>query len=354
MSQETMQWLNEMTLIGNTDKRGNAWHYRQSDQTAESNHYAGPIPTADVTRRLFHWTPAEGDVTSMYLGADDFEAVTDPSRKTIIRPRGTFGAADDGEILGIFKTGYNVHDYQTWLVDTVADILDSGLQIGSAGLLRGGAVAWVQCELDETVTTPEGVQFRPFLTAATSVDGSLSTTYQTGAQVVVCDNTLACAMGERTNRVKIRHSKNSTGKLADVRDALGIVHNVADEFAANVAALTQQEVTPQEWSKFLTVIAPVKGGEDDTKPSISRTLATARRAELDQLWNYDARVNLWKGTAFGVVQAVNTHAHHVQGVRGMARAERNMTRMVEGAWATLDSNTLQALATAKQLVGAAS
>ena len=27
MSQETSQWLNTRTLIGFTDKRGNAWHY---------------------------------------------------------------------------------------------------------------------------------------------------------------------------------------------------------------------------------------------------------------------------------------------------------------------------------------
>ena len=36
-----------------------------------------------------------------------------------------------------------------------------------------------------------GVEFRPFLTATTSLDGSIATTYQTGAQVAVCDNTLS-------------------------------------------------------------------------------------------------------------------------------------------------------------------
>lgn len=342
MSKETMQWLNTMTLIGNTDKRGNAWHYRASDQSAESNHYPTAIPVADVKRRLFHWTPAEGSVTSEYLGADDFHTVTDPTRKTIIRPAGTFGADDTGEILGIFKTGYQVHDYSSWLVDNVGTILDSGLMVGSAGLLKGGAVAWVQCELDDTVTTPEGVEFRPFLTAATSVDGSLSTTYQTGAQVVVCDNTLAAAMGSaaKDTRVKIRHSKRSLDRISDVRDALGIVHSVADAFADEVATLTRLEVTDRQWQAFLEAHAPITPG--DTK-SISKTLAEKRREELGTLYRHDLRVAPWQGTAFGVLQAVNTHAHHVQTVRGMERAERNMTRMVEGEWAKLDAATLATL-----------
>jgi len=35
MPKETFQWLNTMTLIGFTAKRGHAWHYRGSGQGAE-------------------------------------------------------------------------------------------------------------------------------------------------------------------------------------------------------------------------------------------------------------------------------------------------------------------------------
>lgn len=46
MSKETSTWLNTNVLIGFTDKRGHAWHYRAEDQTPEPNHYPGPIPSA--------------------------------------------------------------------------------------------------------------------------------------------------------------------------------------------------------------------------------------------------------------------------------------------------------------------
>ena len=59
MSQETLTWLNTQTLIGFTEKRGNAWHYREQNQDTEGNHYPGAIPIDDVLRRLFNFDVIE-------------------------------------------------------------------------------------------------------------------------------------------------------------------------------------------------------------------------------------------------------------------------------------------------------
>ncbi len=56
MSKESLQWLNTNTLIGCTDKRGTAWHWRAEEQSGQSNHYPGAIPVPDVQDRLFGWT----------------------------------------------------------------------------------------------------------------------------------------------------------------------------------------------------------------------------------------------------------------------------------------------------------
>src|SRR6478609_648312 len=74
MSRETMQHLNTQTLIGNTDARGNAWHYRADLQGGESNHYPQAIPVEDVRRRLFNWT-AESRRVAVEVPAD-FETMT--------------------------------------------------------------------------------------------------------------------------------------------------------------------------------------------------------------------------------------------------------------------------------------
>lgn len=332
MSKETANWLNTQTLIGYTDKRGKAWHYREAEQGDEPNHYPGPIPVEDVRRRLFDWTPEEAPLTVPYSGG----VIIDDTRKAIIRP-------DTGTVLGVFRPGYRVHGYDEWLVRNVETILDADLAVGSAGLLRGGAVAWVQVELEDTVSVA-GLEFRPFLTAATSLDGSLSTTYQTGAQVVVCDNTLSAAMNERgTNRLRIRHSSNSLDRLSDVRAALDVVHTVADDFGQQVDRLSHTEVTNDQWFDFLDRYAPLPA-EGEAAPA-TRTRATNRRNELSDMWFSDERVTPWTGTGYGVLAAVNTWLHHGQPIRGgRHRAERNMTRMVTGEWQDHDEDVLQHLA----------
>lgn len=333
MSRETDLWLNQNTLIGFTDKRGTAWHYRASLQGEEPNHYPQGIPVEDVHRRLFFWEPTEGSIETSYLTEGGVTRLVDPTRKAVIRP-------DTGEILGVFKQGFRIHEYKRWLVEHIETILDDDLSIGSAGLLKGGAVAWVQVEVPESCTTPEGVTFRPFLSAATSLDGSLSSTYQTGAQLIVCDNTLSAALAEGSaKRLKIKHSRNSLGRVGEVRDALGIVHQVADDFAAEVKRLCEIEVTDRQWAAFLDAHIPMP-----TEPDRSRTMAETKRTAMSRLWKYDERVSPWRGTAFGVLQASNTFAHHEQIVRGAVRAERNMLRMVTGGVDDLDRSTVQTLA----------
>ena len=336
MSAETSTWLNTHTLIGFTDKRGHAWHYRADAQSDEPNHYPGAVPIDDVQRRLFGWDAGTAAVYAEYFDADGFVRLTDDARQAVVRPAGAFGPEDPGAILGLFKDGYSIHQFREWLLGTVGQILDDDLSIGSAGLLRAGAVAWVSVEVPETIATPEGVEFRPNLLACTSHDGSLATTFRRVVTNVVCDNTMSAALGESGQRIKVKHSRHSRLRLGEARQALQIVHTIADDFAAQVAELAATTVTDRQWARFLDGHVTVGAGR-------SRTLAERKRDSLNRLWDHDVRVAPWRGTAWGVVQAVNTYVHHEQTVRGMERAERNMLRAVDGGADTLDASTLETL-----------
>ncbi|MFE6611993.1 DUF932 domain-containing protein [Amycolatopsis sp. NPDC057786] len=327
MSKETSEWLNNNVLIGFTDKRGHAWHYRASAQGSEPNHYPGAIPVADVQRRLFHWTAEPEPV----LVAGKFGLRRVPNKQAIT-------ASDTGDVLGIFADGYTVHQYQEWLLDKVGTILDDGLSIGSAGLLRDRRQAWVSVEVPENITTPEGVEFRPNLVACTSHDGSLATTYKRTVTNVVCDNTMAAGLREYGQQFKVKHSKNGKFRIVEARDALAMVHTVAEEFAAEVKALCETTVTDQAWRAFLDAHTPVP-----EEKGRARTTATNERAALTRLWNSDNRVSPWRGTAWGVVQAINTYTHHEAIVRNASRAERNMSRAVDGKADALDQETVTTL-----------
>jgi phage/plasmid-like protein (TIGR03299 family) len=320
MSRETLEWLNQNTLIGFTDKRGHAWHYREGSD----NHYAGAVPMEDVKRRLFNWTAEEHPLyvankpQEVCVGRTVYGEV--PGYKAIAR-------SDNGEVLGIFGDGYVPHQYGEWLLKNVSGILDADLSIGSAGLLKGGRQAWVSVEVPDTITTPEGVQYRPNLLAVSSLDGTLATTYKRVVTNVVCDNTMNAGLREQGQEFKVKSTRHSMGRMADAREALGIVHTIADDFAAEVKELCEMDFTDQKFAKLVEDMTPY---DPDAKSSRGETMAMRKRDKLHDLWASDERVVTWRGTAYGAWQAFNTYGHHEGPIKGGNRAERNMIRTVTG------------------------
>jgi phage/plasmid-like protein (TIGR03299 family) len=349
-----MSWLNENTLIGYTSKRGTAWHYRADLQSDQPNHYPGPVPVEDVRRRLFNWDAESWEVYARKPGTDDLdpaELLASPDHDAMVayildalglrhqQNRQAITRSDNEHVMGIFTDDYEKHPYDEWLLTTVANILDDDLHIGSAGLLRGGAIAWVSVEMEDNVRLPEGVEFRPFLLATTSFDGSLSTTFGRKVTNVICDNTHGIAMSERGQQIKIRHSRHSKLKLTQARQALNVIHEITDDFAAEVAQLCAIDVSDAEWAAFLDAHTPLPDAAGR-----SRTMAEHKRETLTRLYDHDQRVAPWHGTGWGVLQAVNTYTHHEGIVRGAQRAERNMLNAVTGRTDDLDHQTLDTLA----------
>jgi phage/plasmid-like protein (TIGR03299 family) len=342
VSRQTMNWLNTNTLIGFAEKRGKAWHYRAEEQGDESNHYDGAIPVEDVRRRLFHW---KAEPRPLYVGlpadvttATGFTAESELIRHDQVPGRVAITRSDNGFVMSCPTTSYAIHQYDEWLLDTVSLILDDDLHIGSAGLLAQGGIAWVSVEVPENITTPEGVVFRPNLLACTAHNGSMSTTYKRVVQNVVCDNTMAIALREDGQEYRVRHTAGSIARLGEARDALAVIHTIADEFAAEVAALTARPVTPVAWNRFLDAYAP----SDPSAGKRAQNAAADKRQVLNEMWQYDPRVAPWAGTAWGAVQAVNTYYHHEVKVRGN-RGERNMTRALTGEIDKLDTGSVALL-----------
>jgi phage/plasmid-like protein (TIGR03299 family) len=267
-----------------------------------------------------------------------------PLRWAVVPDRQAITRSDTNLVMGIFALGYERHQYSEWLLGTVANILDDDLSISSAGLLRGGAIAWVEVSVPDSITTPEGVQFRPNLLATTSFDGSTATTFKRCVTDTVCDNSRSLALAEPGQEFKVKHSRYSLARIGEARQALAIVHTLADEFAAEVAQLCATPVSAAQWGRFLDLAVPRTDSQGQPLTGRSLTTADAKRAALQRLYAFDERVAPWAGTAHGVLQAVNTYEHHEGTVRGATRAERNMLRTISGdfgqvdrtSWATLE------------------
>jgi phage/plasmid-like protein (TIGR03299 family) len=236
-------------LIGYTDERGNAWGYAAAYQGAESNHYKGAIPVADVIRRLFFWEPVEAPLTVTLPeivsedGVTAAQTFTDPTRKVIVRP-------DRGTVLHVPSAKYQIHSYRETLVEGLSHIIGDTLNVAGAGILNGGGRAWIQLEHSDTVTNEKtGVSFRPHIMGASSHDGTLPVFYGRGMTVIVCSNTFSMALREAwAEGIKVRHTRHSALNLMTAREALGVIESDADELDKALTALTEHSVTDKEWS----------------------------------------------------------------------------------------------------------
>lgn len=322
MSNETNEWLDNNVLVGFTDKRGNAWHWREGTD----NHYPDAIPVEEVKRRLFDWEPVK--IETVYTHGD------------IISPTGEFiyvNSKTSRKIAATTET-HQAHPYSEWLLRNVGNILDDDLKIGSAGLLRNGAVAWVQVELTETMHSG-GVAFRPNLLATTSLDQSVRSTYKTVNTIVVCDNTLAMAFGEDTAAYAVKHTKNSRFEVLPAREKIGLqLKAQAETFSAELDRMTSTTVTAEQFQRFLDKVTPVSDGKGR-----AQTIAMNKQDRLNEMYTSDPRVALWKGTVWGVLQLMNTYNTHEATFKGGNRAETNMINIITGRTDVKDKETLDAL-----------
>lgn len=362
MSRETSKWLNTMTLIGQTDRRGMAWHYRIDEQehivTASgreylSNHYTGPIPVADVEDRLFAWEPASGPVMFPVLtgitetGEPIYSYSEIPNKKRI------YPSDDETHTFGIFSDSYQPHGFSEWLIGNVSNILSDTLQVSSAGLLKGRAVAWVEVSVPENVLTPEGVTFRPNLLSTTSLDGTIATTLKRTVTATVCDNTLSMALCEDSQTYKRRHTAMSNSKEEQdrARAALDLLTSSADEVSQEIARLCEWDITNTQFDEIMRLsgLDPRTGKAPESKRGI--TIAERKAEEIRALYRNDQRVAPWTGTAFGVLQAFNTWEHHVKATKGDTnRAERNMLAAIKGDTDKADRDVIDLITRAYETV----
>jgi phage/plasmid-like protein (TIGR03299 family) len=349
MSQETAEWLNTLVLVGFTDKRGNAWHHDAALQNGRPNHYPLAIPVGDVVERLFNFEVQSKPLyvyngnlegSGVPLFAEGFAQV--PDRQAMVAGA---GAPFPGDVFGIFKDGYQGHAYREWLLENAERIMGDTLAIGSAGLLRKGAQAWVQYELEESRNVL-GVDFRPYLLAYTSYDGSLATGYKLGAKVAVCDNTFEIARSDKDgNSFKLKHTRNSGGKVLEAREALGVLFAQGDAMEQEITRLIETEVTRTQFNALVDRMVPLpsKDGTGKVPEGRSLTIAINKRDALQGLYANDNRVAPWAGTAWGALQAFNTFGHHVATVKGTSRSQRIRSNAIDGTQAKADALVLEAL-----------
>ncbi len=337
MSEESLRWLNNQILVGFTEKNGKPWWFRQDVQGDEPSIYPGPVPSEDVLRRLFSWDAEKWPVV-----------LQQPNGNSIPLERQV--AIVHGETGHMFRVGsprYVIHQYRDWLLDVASHIFGTNeLHIGSAGLLRRGAGAFITIERPEAVVSRSGMELKSRLLAATSHDSKIASTYKMVNTIVVCDNTLDYALyGEGGAKYRVRHSPNSFLRIPEVRETLNLMIESDKGVVEFVDSLADITVTESQWQEIVSQLVDIP---KDSLPRVRARLEN-KRLVMDDLWRTDPRCAPWRGSALGAFQVFNTYRHHLAASSTKAnssleeRFNRNMANVISDKALTDDQELLRVI-----------
>lgn len=307
----------------------------------EAQTFDGAVPREEALK-LLSYPLAEAALTATVLTEDGVQTIDMPDRKAIVR-------TDTGVAFGVFKQGYKIHQPAQWCLDYVDLLLDGGLEIATVAVVNGGARVLLQAQMPETreATAPgaEPVAHRPWLSVATSNDGTIATTYGAGTKLLICENELSLA-GFRSlinglNSVhKVRHTSQSLGRIGEVRANLGLIaEQIDDKFDAEFRELVSEYVSDYQFNEIVKAYT----GVEKAKEGRSKTIAEGKVKILNNLWRTDERAATWKNSAYGVLAAFNTAQQYEFGA-DKGRTERNQRQLIDGTREKYDANVLSLLA----------
>ncbi len=151
--------------------------------------------------------------------------------------------------LSVVRKRYQVVQLQT-ILELYRDLTEqSGFELETAGVLKGGRKLWALARTGQTGSLAGNDQTNGYVLLATACDGTLATTAQFTSIRVVCNNTLAVALNGNTHAVKVRHS--TTFDPQAVKKQLGISVSAWDDFMYRLKALSERRITRKTAEKVM-------------------------------------------------------------------------------------------------------
>jgi len=184
-----------------------------------------------------------------------------------------------------------------------------GFELETAGVLKDGRKLWALARTGQSVSLKGRDQVNGYLLLATACDGTLATTAQFTSVRVVCNNTLAIALGDNTEAIKVPH--RSQFDAPAVKRQLGIAISSWDAFMVRAKAMAECRVTDAAADKFLRRVLTYS----TTSPADRDATAVNERAikAVQALYagkGMGANLASASGTAFGLLNAVTEFCDH--------------------------------------------
>ncbi|WP_028008362.1 DUF932 domain-containing protein [Solimonas flava] len=182
-----------------------------------------------------------------------------------------------------------------------------GFQLETAGVLKEGRKLWALARTGHSAYLKGGDQVDGYLLLATACDGSMATTAQFTSVRVVCNNTLAIALGDNAGAVKVGHRSQFNAQA--VKRQLGIAISSWGAFMARIKAMAACAVSDATAKEFLTGVLASKAANSSEAVALSeRTIQSVH--ELYAGKGLGSQFSSSAGTAWGLLNSVTEYVDH--------------------------------------------
>jgi phage/plasmid-like protein (TIGR03299 family) len=182
-----------------------------------------------------------------------------------------------------------------------------GYELETAGVLKGGRKLWALARTNQSVTLKGGDTVNGYLLLATACDGTLATTAQFTSVRVVCNNTLAIALGNSTGAVKVPHRREFDAQA--VKQQLGIAIAPWSAFEGYIKELANCRMADKTVESFLAKVFAHSANKQQAIPVINEH-AVHKVQALYGGQGKGSELLAAKGTAWGLLNSVTEYVDH--------------------------------------------
>ena len=200
-----------------------------------------------------------------------------------------FQVVQPGEILEFYRDLTATNDFE----------------LETAGVLREGRKFWALARTGQSATLRGRDRVNGYLLLATACDGTLATTAQFTSVRVVCNNTLAIAVGQGKGAIKVPHRSQFDPER--VKRQLGITVSAWDGFVERMKALCERPVDPDSAEallrRILTYAVP------NAVPVVNEHAVANVRALIEG-GGRGSQLSSSRGTAWGLLNGITEYVDH--------------------------------------------
>ena len=237
--------------------------------------------------------------------------------------------SSDNSILGIVSNKYKIIQ-NSEAFEFTDNLISDEIRYETAGSLRNGKTIWLLAKLPEKYII--GDKFDPYICFTNNHDGKGAVTVCMTPIRVVCNNTLNLALGSAKRSWSIRHLGDIASKLHEARHTLALADLYMDKLDLEANRLAGIKITDPELEAIFDELYPIKIDDSIRK----KTNIISMKEDIFKKYE-SPDISQFKGTAWGVINAVTDFAAHTAPARLTQSFQENNWGRIMGGHPVVDA-----------------